>query len=102
MGNRDHNNVLGPRNIEDTVRETANQSTPQVAVDLAVQAGILLDRRKRYFERDTKLQTQSSFPLLVPFRGFGDIILGFWTKDEPVAPFARQMRSRTSAQGEPA
>ena len=50
----------------------------------------------------TNCKLQPGTPLFAPLRSFGNITLSFWAKDEPLAHFPCQMRSRTSTQGEPA
>jgi len=101
MENRNENNVVSSGNVEDTKREAPNQSTPQVSVDMGMQPRVLLDHSERIVERRAKLQTQSSSLLVVPRCRFGNITFSFWAKDEPLAHFPRQIRSRTSAQIEP-
>jgi hypothetical protein len=54
---RNYEKTLGARNIENTVREAANQNAPQAAIDRGVQQRIFLDRRKCTVEGCPKLQT---------------------------------------------
>jgi len=59
MENRNDNQFLNSRSIEDAIRETPNECSVQASVHLCIQPRMLLDRSKRVVERSAKLQAQA-------------------------------------------
>lgn len=76
------NNAIGLRDIEDPVRETANQMPAHVPVNHGIGFRTPLDPPKSFLEAEKVFGTQTSPLLFVPGICFLNVSFGLWANQQ--------------------